>query len=372
MGSDLSSSHISESTLRLDLHLRRVLMALYATAMLVGLLVANAWLVQLPDADQVALNWLVLAAGFLVVGMFLFPWHRFDRNMLLVPVLIGINLIALAVHFSGGWSSPLSVLYLFAIVFCAIYFASELAALCNGFVLLASVSPQLYTPDTTQLMEHLVINTPVYLALGFASWYVRRCILREYEINIQRVQEIEDRFRRGAFVDPLTNLSNRTHFEARLREESERAQRLDGDFVVVFLDLDDFKQINDVYGHRTGDEVLKLVAGVLQSNARQIDVVARYAGDEFIVLMPGTSLSGVRNFFERIRTDVGERSRFTLGFTLRLSAGAVNFRDAENLQSLLDATDYAMYVAKRRGKDRLFTVLSASSGEPGKETGLGG
>ena len=356
---DFSSVRSSESTLRLDSHLRKVLVVLYVAGMWVVLLAANIRLVQLPDADRLALNWLVLLTGLLVAGATLFPWHRFDRNLLLVPALVGINLIALAVYFSGGWSSPLSIFYLFAVVFCAIYFTSRLAALCVGLVLLVSLSPQLYAPDTALLVEHAVVYAPAYLALAFVSWYMRKCILQEYEINLQKVREIEDRFQREASADRLTAVYNRDYFETRLSEEFSRTQRLSGGFVVVFLDLDDFKQINDTYGHRTGDKALKLVADVLRSNARQIDVVARYGGDEFAVLMPSTSLSGVRNFFERIRTEVVERTLLTLGFAIHLSAGVAKFDDdVEDPLDLLETADEAMYQAKRQGKDHIVTMSS--------------
>ena len=97
-------------------------------------------------------------------------------------------------------------------------------------------------------------------------------------------------------------------------------------------------------------------------------MVARYGGDEFMILMPGTSLAGAHRFFERIQIEVAELSRFTLGITLHLSAGAVNFpRTSADSQDLLDAVDEALYVAKRQGKDRLFAVASVGSDISGEE-----
>jgi diguanylate cyclase (GGDEF)-like protein len=124
---------------------------------------------------------------------------------------------------------------------------------------------------------------------------------------------------------------------------------------VIFLDVDDFKRINDVYGHRTGDESLKLVAEALRSNARQTDAVARHGGDEFTVLLAGAPLQDAENLFGRFREQVAEYSERELGFRLSVSAGAASFpSDAGDPNGLLEAADTAMYQAKRRGKDQLY------------------
>ena len=93
--------------------------------------------------------------------------------------------------------------------------------------------------------------------------------------------------------------------------------------MVLFVDVDDFKLVNDNHGHRTGDEALKLVAGILRSCSRRMDVVARHGGDEFMVMLPGASLPEAHRFFDRMRGQVVERSRSALGLDLRISAGAV-------------------------------------------------
>ena len=129
--------------------------------------------------------------------------------------------------------------------------------------------------------------------------------------------------------------------------------------MLLFVDIDDFKDVNDNHGHRMGDEALKLVAEVLQSTSRRIDVVARHGGDEFMVMLPAASLPEAHRFFERMRKRVAERSDRTLSLELRLSAGAVLCPGySTDPASLLDAVDEAMYRAKRRGKNRMFAALS--------------
>ena len=179
---------------------------------------------------------------------------------------------------------------------------------------------------------------------------------------------VDNRSAGEAGVDRLTGVFDRVCFEARLSEECERARRFGEDFVLVFFDLDEFKPLNGAHGSRAGEHALVLVARALQSNARREDVVARYGSDEFVVLMPGTSLVGARNFFERIRAEVAERSMEALGFAVRLSAGAVKLHhdDAGDPQDLLETADHALYVAKCQGKDRLFTTVAVGHAEDGR------
>ena len=350
-----------DSLSRFDDHLRYISTALLGAAMLAMLLVANFDLVLPHAIDRVALNLIVAAAGLSVAGILLFPWRRYHRNLFLVAILDALFLIALTVYFSGGWESPFFAFYFFVVVFCAIYFSPQMTLLLVSLAVLVSLSTQLYAPNAPRLMEYVVVQVPTYLALALISWYRVREVRRrerlrgEYERRLQEMRELKDRFQREASTDRLTNLLDRAHFQARLREEIEKARRQDAQFVVIFLDVDDFKRINDDHGHRIGDESLKLVADVLRSKARQTDTVARYGGDEFTVLLAGTPLPEAEVFFGRFRKEVAEYSELKLGFRLSLSSGAASFpSDASLPDGLLEAADKAMYRAKRRGKDQLY------------------
>ena len=336
---------------------------LYVVGALAMLLFVHGGWLELPDEDALALDRVLFAGAVLVWSVWFFPWHRFGRGVLLIPVTAALVLITLAVYFTGGWESPLSVLYLFVVVFCAGYFSTGGAALCVSFTLLASLCPQLYAPDLSRLVEHLVIQGPTYAGLVLACKYVLWEHARsQSEQDSARIRDLEERLWHEASVDPLTGLYNRGRFEDRFKEAFERARRLGEWFMVLFVDVDDFKLVNDTHGHRTGDEALKLVADTLQSCSRRIDVVARHGGDEFLVMLPDASLPEAHRFFERMRDQVAERSERTLGFELRLSAGAVQCPGyARDPATLLDAADEAMYRAKRRGKNRLFAALSLAT-----------
>ena len=108
--------------------------------------------------------------------------------------------------------------------------------------------------------------------------------------------------RRIAEMDGLTGLGNRRSLQSRLAEELERTRRLGGGgFSLLFMDLDDFKAINDEHGHLVGDEALRLVARVLKEDSRVVDTVARYGGEEFVALLPGTDPEGAAAFYNRVR-----------------------------------------------------------------------
>jgi GGDEF domain-containing protein len=272
--------------------MRRISTALFGAGMIVVLLVANSKAVLPQLMNRTALNWVVLAAGLSVVAILLFPWRRYDRNLFLLAPLAGLCLIALAVFFSGGWESPFFPFYSFVVVFCAIYFSPQIAALVFVVSVLFSLSPQLYGPDATGLAEHVTVRVPTYLALALVTWYMAREVGRrerlrgEYERELRAMQELKDRFQRASLTDLITGLHNRRGFEDQLTKECNRARRSEEAFTVILLDLDDFKEVNDEYGHRTGDESLRIVADALRSSARETDVLARYGGEEFTVVLP--------------------------------------------------------------------------------------
>jgi diguanylate cyclase (GGDEF)-like protein len=338
---------------------------LYIVGALATVLFVHSRWFQLPDANVGALDRTMFAGGIVVLSLWLFPWHRFGRDVLLIPVSACLALTALAVYFSGGWRSPLAMLYLIVVVFCVGYFSAGVGALCVAVTLLVSLSPQLYDPDSARLIEHLIVQAPIYVGLMLACRYTlweRTSVQLEHDS--EEIRDLKERLWHEASVDPLTGLYNRSRFEAHFSEEFERARRTGEQFTMLFLDIDDFKEVNDNHGHRTGDDALKLVAGILQSCSRRIDVVARHGGDEFMVILSGASLPEAHRFFERMRKQVAERSGRTLGLDLRLSAGAVQCPDhATDPAALLDAADEAMYKAKRRGKNRLFAALSLASAD---------
>jgi diguanylate cyclase (GGDEF)-like protein len=160
-----------------------------------------------------------------------------------------------------------------------------------------------------------------------------------------------------AKTDPLTQLLNRREFEEQLAREVERAQRFGTPVGLVVLDLDDFKLINDRFGHLAGDGVLKAAAGAIRQCTREIDQPARWGGEEFAVILPHTGLDGAARLAERLRQAIGERQIPTPdGRSVRVTAsfGVAALPGSGTTQvELTAAADDAVYRSKRAGKNRV-------------------
>lgn len=159
-------------------------------------------------------------------------------------------------------------------------------------------------------------------------------------------------------TDPLTGCLNRRALESRLRAEWRQAKRRNSTLCVLAIDLDHFKEINDTRGHPIGDVVLQELAGIMKSTARDTDAVARYGGDEFVIVLPDTGWEGALTFAERLRRKVDD---FTFGadtgeIRLTISVGVALARGTDPIspEMLLHEADRSLYKAKSGGRNRIF------------------
>jgi diguanylate cyclase (GGDEF)-like protein len=175
-------------------------------------------------------------------------------------------------------------------------------------------------------------------------------------VSIENVG-LHETVERQAVTDELTGLFNRRRFQEAMATEVERSKRFGQPVGLVLLDLDDFKTVNDTYGHQQGDLVLREVARVLRETSREIDEPARYGGEELAVVLPGTDLEGAYNLAERVRAGIEElvlplldgdgALRVTASFGVATLPGS-----ADDMRGLVAAADEALYRAKRAGKNR--------------------
>ena len=192
--------------------------------------------------------------------------------------------------------------------------------------------------------------------------------LQEKLANREReLSDMNDRLLLISRTDGLTGIANRRHLEERLHEMWEHATRLNEPIACMMCDIDKFKSVNDTYGHQAGDAILKQFAEVLTHEAREIDRVGRYGGEEFMVLLPGTVLDAAVTFAERVRLAIEERTFTFEGGSLRrtVSAGVAAWPHprVHSHEELIKAADSALYVAKETGRNRVIRFDSREFNE---------
>jgi len=158
-------------------------------------------------------------------------------------------------------------------------------------------------------------------------------------------------------IDPLTGLFNRRAFEKKIEEEFERAKRYDHPLSVLILDIDNFKTINDTYGHHGGDTALIKISDTLREKTRRSDFAARYGGEEFVLILPETDQDSAVQVAGKVHEEIRSRTFGTSisPFSLTVSVGlcSTSTRTYSDWRQMLEAADQALYVAKNRGKNRI-------------------
>ncbi len=205
---------------------------------------------------------------------------------------------------------------------------------CDGVVAVQSSRLAAFKPEHQRLLESLALQ----IAAALQNAHL-------YEL---------------AMVDGLTGLFVRRYFDARIEEEIERSRRYGTPFSVIMLDVDDFKKLNDTYGHLVGDRVLRAIANVIKAQMRGVDTAARYGGEEMAVILPRTEMVGAYSLAERIREAIAELRITTddeppraLAVTASLGIAAYPESKAQTGEDLVRRADRALYRAKKTGKNRV-------------------
>jgi diguanylate cyclase len=177
--------------------------------------------------------------------------------------------------------------------------------------------------------------------------------------KIRRLQEELSQLSEVVRVDQLTGALNRRGFDDAILREVSRVKRTQGTLAIAMLDVDNFKSLNDTHGHQVGDVALQHLAQVIKDTLRPTDIISRFGGEEFVILLPDTDINAATNAIARLQRALTKR--FFMGNNQRLlitfSAGISIYRLEEEQMAAISRADQAMYLAKKTGKNRVMTEV---------------
>jgi diguanylate cyclase (GGDEF)-like protein len=289
----------------------------------------------------------VFVVGFRYANLFTLP----ARWKLTIETWAMLALTAVAVWHSGKVDSPLLNLFLLVVIFSALTLGRLITllelALITSFYLLAA-----YAVEGSEIFRYEIFSS---LMLRFAPFvlvaYVTSLLAADLGLARAFVERLAD-------TDELTGLSNMRAFNQAMARHERLARQRDEALSVLMVDIDNLKAINDHHGHDTGNLAIRRVANAIKSSVRSNDVVARYGGDEFIVLLPAAPEAAARRAGERILRHIAEEPVEGVNGPagVSVSIGLATFPVmAKGMEELMHRADQALYASKRAGRNRLST-----------------
>ena len=306
--------------------------------------------------------WVNLAAtlcslvGFVLITRF--KKHRLTAHLVTSAIYIssaGVMVISGGIHSSSAiWQVFVPVA---AFTMIGLWAGLRWGAICLITVVAAYL---LETSGVTQFagfeattLDRLIDMGGAIIATSIAIWYSDSI----KSSSLADLEKTKDQLNYLATVDPLTNTFNRRHFLELSERRIKRVQTSNGHASFLLFDIDHFKKVNDEYGHIIGDQVLQGMAQICMNNLRTDDILGRFGGEEFVILLPDTKLEDARNIAERLRrliaetpieTDIGPiRTTISIGIAIKEKTAAIS------IDQLLSRADRAMYRAKQAGRNRV-------------------
>jgi diguanylate cyclase (GGDEF)-like protein len=254
--------------------------------------------------------------------------------------------VAIVAVLDGGMSSPLLILLFLPLIFGTLMFTPRAAGICG----VAAVASLVFVA----LIDRNVASSPGRSFLLFAALAGASLLTVAAAINRTHIEEHEAQLQAAladlAAIDELTGCAVRRLLRQRMEEEITRAVRSRNPLSLVMIDVDEFKSVNDTYGHVVGDHVLASLGAVLRQSVRTFDLVSRIGGDEFALLLPDTDLPSAVAVAERIRNDLP--TAVEVPVTLSIGVGGLD-RSTPSAERLLDDADFALYQVKRAGRNAI-------------------
>ena len=269
-----------------------------------------------------------------------------NRLFVLAPLIAGFGAVAFAQIFV--YPGRPEVWHLFEILTVLAAFAFYIPGAALGAIASIAIGMK-FIPGTSEMMLNY---GRLALTAGIIGWYSSRQHFQQEHLG------------RLLMVDRLTDLHNYSYFIDRLDEERQRADRFGSRLSLIMLDIDHLKPFNDKFGHQKGNELLKHMAEIFKVQVRGVDIISRYGGEEFAILLPNTSHGAAKEVAERIRAGVETSDFATESGTdnCTISAGVATYpSDAEDDLQLIDRADEALYRAKEGGRNRVVVFAAENS-----------
>ncbi len=317
-----------------------------------------------------------LAMGIALFNLILFPVLQYSKikiEKLSVFQIMGTQLLFSAGILSGGllWSLYEQSLFVSGSTYMlALYVVSAFTVMpppISAVLFLVFALLFVYLLPSYQFITEaiLILNINI-ISMSVIAWilnmttYNRRIntFLNEKEI-VEKNRELETvntELRDMTMRDSMTGLLNHKCSMKRLKEEIDRARRIQYPLSVAMIDLDNFKDINDSFGHQIGDEIIIQVSYTIKEACRTTDIVGRYGGEEFIVIMPDTSSEDAELMLKRIQEKIGGND-YKEGIHITFSCG-ISELNGDSVHGLLKTSDFKLYEAKRKGKNRIEVQLN--------------
>ncbi len=214
------------------------------------------------------------------------------------------------------------------------------------------------TFDIGDVQARLRNSGLILFVLGFLAIFLLLGIIYLFSLRLmKKVSETNRKIQDMAITDALTGIFNRRHIMERLTEELKRAKRVNGPLSCIMADIDNFKSVNDTFGHLFGDKILQKISTIMKHSLRTYDILGRFGGEEFLIVLPDTGAEDAAALAERIRRNVKENCTAEPALspcgTVTMSFGLTELRDSdESVDDLIKRADDGLYKAKSAGKDK--------------------
>jgi diguanylate cyclase (GGDEF)-like protein len=204
-------------------------------------------------------------------------------------------------------------------------------------------------PESLSIRLEYVVSTVVFVVISliFPAMVGYRLI--------DNHEKLTEKIKRLSEEDYLTKLHNRRKIHEILESEISRSKRYNSTFAIVLLDIDNFKNTNDKFGHNAGDQVLVQISSIIRKTIRESDIASRWGGEEFLVFCPHTNIDGAFSLAEKLRNSIEKNEFGEVGYKTS-SFGVAQIEHADTVQSLIQRADEALYSAKNSGKNIVMTA----------------